>query len=79
MRGNNKTKRKTRWLQRLCSLVLVCMMVLGGLGIAAEAAGSAKNTSRAIAIVLDNSGSMYLRGNMVPCYIRHRGVCLHDE
>jgi len=67
MRGNNKTKRKTRCLQRLCSLVLVCMMVLGGLGIAAEAAGSAKNTSRAIAIVLDNSGSMYLRGNMAWC------------
>ena len=58
-----KTRRK-HLLQRLCAFALVCMMLLPGLAHPVQAAGAGENTSRAIAIVLDNSGSMYLRGNM---------------
>ncbi len=67
MRRKNSAKRTGRRAQRLLSLVLVCCMLLPGLVDSAKAVGAGNNTSRSIAIVLDNSGSMYLRGNMAWC------------
>ena len=54
--------------RRLLSWILAWIMLLTALGGSALAAGSAKDTlSRSIAIVFDNSGSMFAGSNMAWC------------
>lgn len=56
------------WVQRILSGLLVMILLLSAAVGTAGASGSAKNSvSRAIAIVFDNSGSMYMSGNKAWC------------
>ena len=71
--GDKSMGKRTRpegrgWFRRLLSGTLAWLMLLTALGGTALAAGPAKDTvSRAIAIVFDNSGSMYAGSNMAWC------------
>ena len=56
------------WVQRILSGLLAMILLLSAAVGTAGASGSAKNpVSRAIAIVFDNSGSMYMSGNKAWC------------
>ncbi len=56
------------WVQRILSGLLAMILLLSAAVGTAGASGSAKNSvSRAIAIVFDNSGSMYMSGNKAWC------------
>lgn len=68
MGKKNKANRGKRLLTRLISGVLACMLLLSVMSMSALAVGGVKNTtSRAIAIVFDNSGSMYMKQNKAWC------------
>ena len=64
----NHSKARNRLMTRLLSGVLVCILLFSASGTSALAANGTKNaTSRAIAIVFDNSGSMYTKQNKAWC------------
>lgn len=64
----NARSRPRAWLKRLLSGLLVCLMLFSAIGGTALASGSSKSqTTRSIAIVFDNSGSMYMGGNKAWC------------
>lgn len=68
MGTKRRLKCKGRLLTRLISGVLVCMLLISTVSMSALAVGGIKNTtSRAIAIVFDNSGSMYMKQNKAWC------------
>ncbi|MGM9606551.1 MAG: hypothetical protein ACI3XJ_03490 [Oscillospiraceae bacterium] len=57
-------KTRSRLIRRLLSGLLACILLFSAAGISALAVNGVKNTtSRAIAIVFDNSGSMYMNQN----------------
>lgn len=62
---------KNRWkgrLRKAAAAALACVMLISCLGLSAMAATGSKNaTTRAIAIVFDNSGSMYMNQNKAWC------------
>ena len=58
---------KKRLAHRFFPLMLACVLLLSAAGTAALAANGTKGASRAIAIVYDNSGSMYVNQNMAWC------------
>lgn len=68
MGAGNSLKKWNRSVKRLLSAALACMLLFSVVGATAQAANGTKNTaSRAIAIVFDNSGSMYMNQNMAWC------------
>ena len=55
-------------LRRVAAGILACMLLFSALSISSAAVGATKrSTSRAIAIVFDNSGSMYMQQNKAWC------------
>lgn len=62
----NHLKTKGRVIRRFFCGVLACIL-LSSAGAAQAVGGSKNTTSRAIAIVFDNSGSMYMNGNKAWC------------
>ena len=68
MERGTRFRRGNRFVRRLFSAVLACVLLFSTVGITAQAAGGTKKTvTRAIGIVYDNSGSMYVNGNMAWC------------
>lgn len=67
--GERNHVRIRKWLKRrFLSCVLACVLLLSAAGTPALAANGTKSAvSRAIAIVFDNSGSMYMNGNKAWC------------
>ncbi len=64
MRENCK---RARFARRAVSLLLVFVLALALCPAKAEASGGKADKTRAIAIVFDNSGSMYIQGNQAWC------------
>ena len=56
-----------RFARGAISILLVLAVALALCPARAEAAGGKDSRTRAIAIVFDNSGSMYIRGNQAWC------------
>lgn len=61
-------KARGRLMKRFLSGLLICILLFSAAGMSAQAVNGIKNTtSRAIAIVFDNSGSMYMNQNKAWC------------
>ena len=54
-------------VRRVLGLLLACLLAVASAGGALAAGGSKNTVSRSIAIVFDNSGSMYMQGNKAWC------------
>lgn len=64
----NHFKTRNRAVKRFLSGVLACILLFSAAGVSALAVNGTKSTtSRAIAIVFDNSGSMYMNQNKAWC------------